>query len=403
MKGLCVARLAFLFLCLSSVAPAALRAAEAVKPVSDRELAPVVRDMCSKKVVLLGEDGNHAGAQTIAVKARLVEMLVQQCGFRGVVFESQFYDMLDFQHSLDAGTATDAQLSSAIGALWSRYAVFRPFQTWLFDQASAKRVLVAGIDPQVGGVGAPYSPETLPKVLAEVLEGGDRTRCLEVISRHNRWTYDDAHPFDQAAFYTLQGCLRKVAAAPALQSGPASSPLSAMVSSYLAYLNSIDPRDADQGARDKGMYQNLEWVISQWPPDTRLVIWTATVHASKIPVDGVSRGAPPLGSYVRHAFGDRAYALGFSATGGTYGTIGGYGDTHDLGPPSPASLEAIAFASQADHSDVRFLSAGRLRQLGNVPGHALGYGKFRTLIWSDYLDGILVLRTEAAARASLAR
>jgi hypothetical protein len=112
-------------------------------------------------------------------------------------------------------------------------------------------VLVAGVDPQVGGVGARYSPEALPKALAAVLDGDDRSRCQEPLLRHNGWTCDDAHPFNEAAFNTLKACLRDVAAAPARHSGPTSSRLSAMASSYLVYLDGSDPHGADEGARDR--------------------------------------------------------------------------------------------------------------------------------------------------------
>jgi len=356
--------------------------------------------MCSKNIVFLGEDANHAGAQTIAVKAQLVEMLVQQCGFRGVVFESQFYDMLDFKQSLDAGTATQAQLSSAIGALWSRYPVFQPFATWLFKEASAGRIRVAGIDPQVGGVGAPYSPKELPKALAAVLDDGNRSRCLETMTRHNQWTYDDAHPFDDAAFETLRACVRKVVATPALHSGNTPSRLSAMASSYLVYLDSINPHGADEGARDRAMYQNFRWLISQWPRDIKVVVWTASVHASKTPIDSVGHGAVPFGTYVHRAMGNQAYAFGFSALGGTYGTIGGHGASYELIPPPSGALEASAFASRDHQYEARFLSATALRKLGNVPGRAFVYSKFESLPWSEYLDGVLVLRAEEAATAS---
>ncbi len=391
-------RLPSLLLCLLIFGSA--YAADAPAPVSANDLAPALHEMCSKKIVFLGEDANHAGAQTIAIKAKLVEMLVQNCGFRGVVFESQFYDMLDFQHSLDTGTATQAQLSSAIGALWSRYAAFQGFETWLFKEAFAGRVLVAGVDPQVGGVGVRYSPEALPKAFAAVLDGDDRSRCQEALLRHNGWMYDDAHPFNDEAFDTLKACLRKVTAAPALHSGPASSRLSAMASSYLVYLDGVDPHGADEGARDRAMYQNLMWLISQWPRDTKVVVWTASVHASKAHIEGRGSRDLPLGANVHRAMGDDAYALGFSAVGGAYGTIGGHGPIHDLAPPPPGSLEAFAFASHADQHDARFLSATALRQLGNVPGRAFVYSKFQTLQWSDYLDGILVFRGETAATAS---
>lgn len=392
-------RLLFVLLCLFGAESRPLWAGEATPPLSAKALVPVVHEMCSRKIVFLGEDANHAGAQTIAAKAQLVETLVQQCGFRGVVFESQFYDMLDFQHSLDAGTATQSQLSSAIGALWSRYAVFQPFETWLFEEASAGRVRVAGVDPQVGGVGTRYSHEDLPKAFAAVLDAGDRSRCLQAMTQHNQWTYDDAHPFDNAAFDALEECLRKVAAAPALHSGPAPSRLPAMASSYLAYLQSIDPHGADEGARDRAMYQNLTWLLSQWPRNTKVVVWTASVHASKTPIDSVSRGATSFGTYVHRTMGDQAYALGLSALDGTYGTIGGQGPIHDLTLPPPGSLEALAFASPGGQGDMRFLSSTVLKQLGNVPGRAFVYSRFQSLPWSDYLDGILVLRTETPAKA----
>jgi erythromycin esterase-like protein len=400
MKGCCVTRLLLVLIVLFGAQSGPLRAAEATPTLSAKALAPVIREMCSKNIVFLGEDANHAGAQTIAAKAQLVEILVQRCGFRGVVFESQFYDVLDFQHSLDIGTATESQLSSAIGALWSRYAVFEPFETWLFKEASARRVLVAGVDPQVGGIGSRYSPEELPKAFSAVLDGGDRSRCLEAITRHNQWTYDDAHTFDDAAFDTLEACLRKVTTAAALHSDAASSRLSAMASSYLAYLHSVDPHGADESARDRAMYENLRWIVSQWPAGTRLVVWTASVHASKKPTDGTGHAALPFGAYVHRTMGDQVYALGFSALGGTYGTIGGHGAIHDLIAPPAGSLETVAFARRDHQDDVSFLSGTALKRLGDVPGRAFVYSKFQSLPWSDYLDGVLVFRAETAAKAS---
>jgi len=388
------------WLCVLGFTSGSALASDLLPAVSDDALAPAVREMCAKKIVFLGEDANHAGAQTIAIKARLVETLVTQCGFKGIVFESQFYDMLDFQHSLEAGTATQSQLASAIGALWSRYAVFQSFETWLFQQVVEKRVLIAGVDPQVGGIGARYSPQQLPTDLAAVLGRSDEERCREAMTRHGSWTYDDAHPFDNAAFDTLQECVREINASLALHAGPDSSRLAAMASSYLAYLSSIDPHGADAGARDKAMYQNLAWQLSRWPRGTRVVVWTASVHASRAPIETTGHGSATFGTYARQASGEQVYTLGFSALGGAYGSTGGRGASHDLPAPPPGSLEASAFASAGKVDEARFLSARALSQLGSVPGRAFSYGAFQTRTWSDYLDGILVLRYEKAAAAS---
>ena len=388
-----------IFICFVGAAFTSLAVAGPTS-VRDEMLAPAIHEMCAKKIVFLGEDANHAAAQTIAVKAQLVEALVQQCGFRGVVFESQFYDMVDFQHSLDAGTATEAQLSSAIGALWSRYPVFQSFETWLFGQVSTKHLLVAGVDPQVGGIGARYSPSKLPQALASVLDGDDRRLCQEAMTRHNGWTYDDAHPFDDAAFDTLEKCACKVSVTLSARERQAPDSLVAMASSSLAYVDSIHPHGGKQGARDHAMYQNLLWVLSQWPADTRVVVWTASVHASKMPIAGTDHGAPTFGSYVHSAEGDHAYALGFSAVGGRYGSVGGHGAVHELAPPPQGSLEASAFSPGDNHDVAHFLSSNALQQVGVVPGRAFNYGRFQTRRWSDYLDGVVVLRTETAATAS---
>ena len=134
-------RLLVLFLsCV--VATATWAGAPAVPDASgdaSAELDRAVHALCSKQVVLLGEDASHASATTIAVKAQLVERLVRECGFRGVVFESQFYDMLDFQQAITAGSARPNQLADGIGALWSRYAAFAPLQRWLFPWRIVRR------------------------------------------------------------------------------------------------------------------------------------------------------------------------------------------------------------------------------------------------------------------------
>src|SRR5215813_13052074 len=46
----------------------------------------VVRDVCNKRVVLLGEDSHHSSGGTLAVKAVLVSRLIDECGFSAVVF-----------------------------------------------------------------------------------------------------------------------------------------------------------------------------------------------------------------------------------------------------------------------------------------------------------------------------
>lgn len=359
------------------------------------ELDRAVHAVCSKQVVLLGEDQHHAGATTIAVKSLLLERLVRECGFRGVVFESQFYDMLDFEQATARGTATPGQLGDAIGALWSRYAAFAPLGQWLFAETQAGRVLLAGMDPQVGGVTARYSQQRLPTDLSSVLVGDRREACSRIIGRHDRWEYDDSHPFSASAVQQLRDCLRDIRAKLDAKDARPSSVLGAMADSYASYLDFAgeDPG----GLRDRAMYRNLAWVRAHWPPNTRIVVWCASVHAAKT-LDGVRPGVRPLGSYLAEALGDRVAAIGFSALGGSYGHVGGHGTPRPLAPAAPDSLESRAFAAGGPDA-LRFVDRAQLASMGEIPGRALDYGKFHALDWSRVLDGVIVLREETAATA----
>lgn len=355
----------------------------------------VVHALCSKQVVMLGEDNHHGSGTTIAVKARLVERLVQQCGFRGVVFESQFYDMLDFEHSIAAESATRKQLADSIGALWSRYSEVAHLETWLFHEAKTGHLHLAGMDPQAGGINEPYSQHYLPAALSSVLSGDRRTDCTVIISRDVQWTYDDTHPFDTGALSQLRSCLQDIRESLA-KIGPHAPPdLSAMADSYATYLDFAD--GSSPAARDRAMYTNFVWIRAHWPKGTRIVIWTASAHAANT-LEGVSRGVRPFGSYVHEAFGDEAAAIGFSALGGSYGNVGGHGAPHVIHVAAPGTLEAQAFAG-AETSALRFIDRAQLKAMGQVSARALDYSKPEVLDWSRVLDGIIVLRKETAAVA----
>lgn len=359
------------------------------------EIGRAVQALCTKDVVLLGEDLHHASATTLNVKVRIVERLVRQCGFRGVVFESQFYDMLDVEHAMAAGTASRQQLADAIGALWSRYPQFAPLVGWLYDEAKAGRIRVGGMDPQAGGIAEHFSLERLPSVLSSVLTGERHKGCEDAIGRQNRWEYDDANPFDAMALRQLRGCLRDIRHRLQAMGRHAPPELSAMAASYAAWLGFADGDSG--GRRDRAMYQNFAWLHSHWPKGTRIVVWCATVHAAKS-LEGAYPGIRPFGSYVHAAFGSRAAAIGFSALGGSYGNVGGHGAPHVLGVAAAGSLEARAFTGPGSHA-LRFVGRAQLHDMGVSPARIINYAKPYTLDWSRVLDGVIVLRKEVAARA----
>lgn len=161
------------------VASGGLAFAAGMAPSADGsgEIQRLVGDLCSRQVVLLGEDANHGSGRTLELKVTLVQRLIDTCGFNAVLFESQLYDFLDLDRSFAGRSATPAQLADAIGGLWSTTREIDPLVSYLFRQASAGRVKLFGLDPQLGGATGLYAQRHLPAQLAASLAPDRRKAC----------------------------------------------------------------------------------------------------------------------------------------------------------------------------------------------------------------------------------
>lgn len=368
-------------------------AGEAVHDGADEgsaEIERLVRDLCDKELVLLGEDASHGSGHTFEIKTRIVQRLIERCGFGAVAFESQVYDFLDFRRSLVEGAPTREGLRNAIGGLWMRAAEGEPLLDTLFDAAVAGRVQLGGLDPQVGGAMGLFARTQLAERLAGVLAGPRRAVCADALGRHNDWRYDKAHAFDEAARRELSACAADIQAAVAAGPYADSGELVTMARSYLRYVEMAIGGDPD--ARDRGMFENLQWYRAHVFKGAKTVVWCATSHAVKRVAED-ARMQHPLGVRVHAGEGDRAAAIGFSALGGTWGNPGGKGAPNALAMAAPGSLEAAAFEGRNAHALV-YMDAARLAELGTVSARAVNYRNSTVAPWGAWLDGIIVLREE---------
>ena len=356
---------------------------------SSPQLDRLVKDVCSKQVVLLGEDDNHGGGKTFAVKIDLVERLVDECGFSAVFFESQAYDFLDLKHGLAAQTATREQVADAIGGLWSTTRESDRLASFLFDAASSGHLTLQGLDPQLGGATQLYSQRDLPIRITAFLEQARRADCIAQIHRYASWDYDDKTPFDDAARAGLSKCAADIQASVARQ--PASKDLAItafMAANFSRFTQMLSASDSFT-ARDHAMYDNFVWHRSRLPKDAKLIVWCATIHASK---DGgaLRKGYVSMGSFIHQSLGDQAVTIGFSALSGSTG--------HRGKPPIALadlpgdSLEARALKDSKE--DLRYFDAGQLHALGKIAARAIDFTQPDTLDWAGELDGLVVLRQE---------
>jgi erythromycin esterase-like protein len=343
----------------------------------------LARALCRKQTVVLGELPSHGESRAFQAKARIVKRLVEECGFDAVLFESPIYDFLDFQRAAAAASATPSQLDRAIGRFWLTRELAE-WRHWLFQRATKRGLVLAGLDDQVS-VTSDYARATLPALVAAFSPTKKKSECETAVARNLYWRYDSTQQFDEPERILLEQCARLSAksAADAKNRSHTNEPV--MLENLATYFGR--QRDASLAPdRDAVMYRNVRWHRMRIPPGSKVIVWTATVHAarrqrvlSKI----------PLGAHLAAELGDRVSVVGFTALGGQSSMAGR--PSRDLIVLPSSSLE-----NRTSRQDTTWtlLSSRELRDLGNVPSRLLG--KIVSEDWSAYFDYVLVIREEIA-------
>jgi erythromycin esterase-like protein len=340
----------------------------------------VVKALCQKQIVLLGELPTHGEAHTFDAKAKIADRLIGHCGFAAILFESPLYDFIGLERAVEARAATPQQLDHAIGRFWWTREL-TPWRRTLFEAATRQRVVVGGLDDQVS-ITSHYAQAALPRLVAAASSGSTATECRQTVSRHVGWTYDARNPFDEQEQRRLQQCARNAADA-AGADGALDASDRVMLESFARYADR--QRQGVTSGRDDSMYRSLTWYLERLPANSRVIVWTATVHAARQrgPLPDV-----PLGARVAERWGDRVGTVGFTAYAGYTSRAGRPASPISDAPPE--SLEATATSESA----WALLDSEKLRAIGRVSSRL--FGTFVSDTWSDYFDTVVVIRQEVA-------
>lgn len=255
---------------------------------ADRDIRPITKSLCTKNVVLLGELPSHGEAKTFALKARIVQELVRECGFNAVLFEAPIYEFVGLYDAIRSGTAKPSLLKNAVGRFWLTQGL-ASYRSWLYESALLKRLLLGGLDDQVS-ITSHYARRKLP----EMMPPG----CNATVKRNLEWSYDDAQPFNVLEKQHLQQC-----AAVAAESKDV------LLQNFKTYVErQVTAPNAP--SRDEVMRDNLLWYVTQLPHGSKVIVWTATVHAARKQGRLMNK---PLGEYLVATSGKRVASIGFIA------------------------------------------------------------------------------------------
>jgi len=345
---------------------------------------------------MLGENGYHGDGRTPAFKAALIRQLVRRCHFNAVFFEANHYDFLEFARRLRGREPTSPDMvSTAIGWKWNHDEEIAPLIPFLFAEARAGRIALGGLDDQVGSRGAFYSNDRMPDELTGLLDPTQRDICRTLLIQRITHGYPGATQHSEPDYARLRKCLADIRAAIPTGGGEnrARRPeLIDMVSNierniardFVAVTQSVT-------GRDHSMFLNLRWLAARLPSRPRIIIWAANGHVAKeTTVNPPYAGGRNLGSFVREAYGNRAFALGFTAASGSFRWD--RNTTRTIPPAPPNSLEGRAMTGH--DRDAVYVGQARLSEMGEIVGAAADDHQFVSARWASIYDGVVVFRAE---------
>ncbi len=346
-------------------------------------------DACDRRVVVLGEVRTHGDGHAIAFKAALAHRLITQCGFKAVLWESSFYEFDHLDRQVAAGTpVTHEQVAAAINGIWNQDAPVQPLIDELAARANRHEIMLGGFDDIWDMAGMTYTTDVLPKILADRLAPPEGQTCADAF--HAR-LYGGFSPDMSGAAAMHQGvtdCLAHIRATiPAADSRDVD-----VLDSLQRYIASETlPYAEQQASNERAMYLNVRRLIDRLPPDSKVVVWTATTHGAfqTSNKDGIE--TQRMGGYIHDAFGDRALVIAIGAAGGSYGMAG---RTTVEPIPSPAANSVEAQALKDTGASAVYVAPSRLKSFGVAPAGLLDHGAPMTRDWSATVDAAVILREE---------
>ncbi|MEK6540881.1 MAG: erythromycin esterase family protein [Pseudomonadota bacterium] len=362
----------------------------AAAPDDEAALATATSQLCNRQVAMLGE-ASHGDGHTDAFKVALIERLVRRCGYRAVFFEASFYEFVPIARARRQGApVTPGMIATAIGGLWKFDREFQALLPFLAQGVNDGRLTVGGIDFQTGGLDQDYSNEGFVNELTAGLDPVQAESCKS-LARDRLYT-GLAPERQQEAARCLAAIARNL---PPGNRQEADERRLMLANLEMAFATDPANRRADYIAdRDRQMYVNFQRLKQRMAPDTKIIVWSATAHiangADELPDFA---GIGNFGSYIHRRYGNRVFALGFSALAGNQR----WGRTVRVLPDAPSdSLETLAMSGTA--ANAVFLDQGDLRRAGAAPAAAFNHLYHRAR-WGERLDGMIVFREEHAAES----
>ncbi|HEX7238983.1 MAG TPA: erythromycin esterase family protein [Longimicrobiaceae bacterium] len=357
-----------------------------------------------KRIVQLGES-SHGVAEYSEAKTRLIKFLHQEMGFEVLAFESGLYECWQAERNLSGGTAANALRDCLFGVWWVQEAA--PLFDYLaVTRSTARPLRLAGFDVQQSGRASSGRPRFLRELVATVdpVYADSVARVDSVFAARTGQSAALARAYlategDRlAAFYAeLTAFLERNhdAIARASSDRPEAVRIATQAARQTPVLiRMLRAPDADAGTpiRDRGMADNLEFLLQQMYPGKKVIVWAHNFHIRHGATVGTPPGYETMGVWVSQRHRAELYTIALYAYRGKMRSNAG--QVYDVFPTPAGSLESILYRARRKHFFVDLSGAARTpaTEWMYVPivARSSGANEERMVVRDQY-DGVLFI------------
>ncbi len=357
------------------------------------------------KIILLGES-SHGDGTTNEAKTRLIKFLHEKLNYNVLTFEgATIFDLYYASSIIKRGKTSEVaqqQLRNGLFSIWSMSVEFQEMANYIGQNIDSLSLL--GIDNNFAMTGyAHFFPKFLDMAF-DVSNNHSEIDYQNFLNQHNllltksfQLTNDSTFQCDQ--FINDINVIKKIVNESSKGSQEAKDYILHELDNLTSFVKGIEMGLLESVPfRDQKMAENLFWLIDNYYPNEKVIIWTANLHAAKnlsqaIYEKGDDRyqNLTTLAQHLSDKYGeDKVYSIACTSSEGS--TNSNMGTIVSISLPQTSWDFKFAQEFKGDYAFVDF-SQIRKSEFGNkeFESTVLGY-KPHVGKWYNIFDGILFIR-----------
>ena len=264
------------------------------------------------------------------MKDRIIRYLAENCGFDIFALEANMPECYQLNNYTVGGIDNPIRLLVGIYLWpWRTHEMLNMIEWMKVFNASEPRITFTGVDMQV---------YTAPlRLLQRTFTKDESEKCLvSEIARNLRHIYTEDYQFDtelakkaDADLTVLELRLKQKKLTPMQH---------AWAQRNIELLHQFLSQGEDLDWRDKGMANNLLWIMQQ-NPDARIAIWAHNAHISRS--QSKTSSSRPMGAFLKDSLADDFRSFGFVCFEGEFTAKKGPQYFPAILKPEPGTLEYL--------------------------------------------------------------